>query len=281
MEVVGRWRCSTSIFAFLQDWTFSFLWLVILSRMRSQCCTSTFAFPSSLNFFFPLTGHFVLSKFPAKRLRNILLKGLMPNAHACVQSCTTRMRSPNFCYKVVAGMEVLVFHIIFCFPSKIAFLDVGHFFPFKVFFFFSVTRHFVPFQRSPPKDLEYSRIWCQMRMPKCKVLPQGSDLETFSIKYKIVSTSFFAFHSRLTFSMLVISVIWKRRERELLNTRVFPAKRLRRKLFKTWFVTTCQKAERYRWSKTNQTIFTFTCVCGCTKSSTKTNRHSEICLHLC
>ena len=41
--------------------------------------------------------NFTYINFPAKRLRKFLLKNIIPNAHAYVQSYTTRKRTANSC----------------------------------------------------------------------------------------------------------------------------------------------------------------------------------------
>ena len=38
--------------------------------------------------------------FPPKDLEKFLIKGMITNAHALVQCCTTRKRNRNSCYKV-------------------------------------------------------------------------------------------------------------------------------------------------------------------------------------
>jgi len=104
---------------------------------KNRCGTPTPALPPRLTIFlWPLlkTCHFqgiwkkevaselyIYKRFPPKDLEKILWKNIIPNAHACMQSCTTRTRAQNSrCkYKRNASYWCGCFSHQFFFSSKV------------------------------------------------------------------------------------------------------------------------------------------------------------------
>ena len=72
--VAGRWRCSTSIFAFLPRLKFFFGPLLKTGHFQGISTTGI------------INKLYIYKRFPPKDLKKILVKNMILNAHACIQS---------------------------------------------------------------------------------------------------------------------------------------------------------------------------------------------------